>query len=285
MSGAVFAIIGMISIGLATPISSVPLKQVPKPLFALVRNLFVVPVVLLAFILSGADLIIDAPQILFTVGLSLLGYLGLQSYFYALQVGKIGIVVPVGGSSVLWTMIVSILFLGDNLRSAQIVAILIIVAAVMALSLNISHLKSSSIFDVKSGVPHALLTSICWGIMFALIKIPITQLGPIEVNLILEIGVVMWGALQVKLTGVHMIRFNRSLWIKTVVVAVLTAIAVISLNLAINSIGPSIANAIFYASPLIATIYAALVYRERLRVQQYLATIFVLVGIILLTLG
>ncbi len=82
------------------------------------RN-FVVSILLLV-LLFFSKLVFNTKYVFIAFIISLVGYLAILSFYRALKIDKVGVVLPIANSSLLFAVLFSVLFYGENLSPIQI---------------------------------------------------------------------------------------------------------------------------------------------------------------------
>ena len=218
--------------------------------------------------------------ILYVFFLSVLGYVSTIAFFKALGMGKLGIISPIANSSVIFTVLLSIILFNEVLSGSQIFSIIFIILGIILISINFNDLKNSHIFEISSGVPYALITCLLWGIMFALIKTPVMVIGPVLTSFIIEFGILICSGIHLKISKISFAVPDYKTIVYIFIVAFFGAIATLSFNMGVAVCSVSIVAVLSNSNPLIAAIYGRFVYKEKLSLQQQIAFLLILIGII-----
>lgn len=230
---------------------------------------------------------LDWPAVAFAVTVSAISYFGLYFMNKALSVGKVGAVVPVTSGRVLLTTLISVSLLSEHLAPGQLLAIVVIFMGIAASSINLNDFKDSQIFNLKSGVPYAVLAALFWGGTFAFFGIPSAKLGAFLFAAILETSVLAVSVVQILLQR-NKLTLSRVEWNDNVsgvvIIGMLGVIASAALNLGYATGYVSIVSAISGASPLVSILYSRVVYKEKLKSQQYYAAALIIIGIVALSI-
>ncbi len=111
--------------------------------------------------------------LLYIIVINIFGlFLGSIAYINALKISNRALVGTIASSFPAIAVLVSVIFLNEQVSTQQIIAILIIFIGLIFSSLDIKDIKNKNIFSDK-GVLLAFITMICWGVWIALLKIPI----------------------------------------------------------------------------------------------------------------
>ncbi|HZX44879.1 MAG TPA: EamA family transporter [Candidatus Nanoarchaeia archaeon] len=280
--GILFGLLSMLGYGLSNAIAKVPSGKIGSVRTVFYRNIFVS--LFLFIILLFTDFTLSPLYIILALIISLIGYIPLLFFYKALSVGKVGIVSPVANSSVIWTILLSIIFFKESLTATQVLAMLFIITGIFLVSVNFRDLRNSSLFTLSSGVPYAIITSLLWGLTFFLFKIPVNILGPFLTSFIIELGIAIY-------SGIHLYTSQKSLAIKEksmlpylISIALFGTAGTLFFNLGISLYSVSIVSALTFSSPWIAALYGKIVYKEKLSIMQYMAIAFVVLGLVVISL-
>ncbi len=276
-----FGIVSMFGFGLSNAISQVPSKKIGGKRTVFFRNFFII-ILFLMFLPFFSEINFSVKHIIITLGISLIGYIALVSFYTALSKGKVGLVSPVANSAVIFTVIFSTIFFHESLISIQWISIALIVIGIILTSLDFRDIRNSNLLKISSGIPYALITCFLWGLVFFLFKIPVTVLGPILTSLISESGVMIFSGIDLKISKIYFKIPDKKTLQSVFLVAFFAAIGLLFFNLGINQeySSVSVVAAISFANPLVATLYGKIIYKEKLNVQQWIAILLILTGII-----
>lgn len=279
--GIVFALISMTGYGLGNAISKTPAKALGSRKTLFYRNILISIVLLIILILNLKDTHFNSTYILIGILISLIGYIPIIAFFEAIKRGAVGVISPIGSSSLIVTIFLSLIFFKETLSLSQIFAILLILFGIILISVNFKDFKNSHIFSVASGVPFALIACLGWGLVFFLMKFPVSNLGPIFSAFILESGLIVFSGIHLKVRGEDF-KIHKKYYKYIFITALATMFGTLFYSYGINTTSVSLVAAISACSPLVGTIYGKIVYKEKLSFQQYCAGLIIVVGIITL---
>jgi len=240
---------------------------------------------ILLFFLNETTL--DATNLLKGAGVVGVSYLGLMFFNKSVEVGKVGVVVPISAGRILISAIVAGTVLGEDLNMAQIVAIVVIFLGVALLSLDFGQLKNSDVFNVKSGIPFAILAAIFWGATLPMFGYFGDKLGVVFFTFYTELIVWGEGMAQTKYSGktlsISMAEL-RANWFGFLMISASSVIAGLAATQAYTIGNAGVVGAITGSSPLVAVFIAWLFFKEKLSLKQFLAITFIVGGIISLSI-
>jgi len=281
--GIIFGLVATLGFGLHTAISQDPIKSIGPMKAIFFRNIFTSILLLLALMMLPWKIAFSWDYVLIALVISFIGYIPLLTFYKALNAGKVGIVTPVANSSVIFTIMFSIIFFRESLTEVQLFSIAMIITGIMLISLDLKDLKHSDLFKMSSGLPYALVTCVLWGLVFFLFKFPVTVLGPILTAFITEAGILVFAGANIAASGSGFAVPDRRTMKKIAIASFFGALGSLAYNYGITVSDVSIIAALTFANPLVATIYAKAVYKEKLCVQQYAAAAMMIAGIVFIS--
>ncbi|MCK5040124.1 MAG: DMT family transporter [Candidatus Aenigmarchaeota archaeon] len=276
----IFGLIAMLGFGLSSALSKIPAKNIKSKKLVFFRNLISSSLFIILMLLFNFEMAFSMKYILIAFLISFIGYIPLVVFYKALDVGKVGVVVPVANSSVLFTVLFSILFFGESLSMSQAFSILLIITGIFFISLNFHDLKKSNLFQLSSGIPYALITSFLWGLIFVLFKIPIMIIGPILTAFIIELGGFLSSAMHMKISKTSFSAPTKKNLLYIFFVAFFGVIGALFFNMGIKCGNISIVAALMAANPLVSTLYARIAYKEKISITQGFSILLIITGII-----
>jgi len=282
--GIIFGLISMLGFGLNTALSKYPISELGGRKTVFFRGIFTSSIFFILMLVMFSSLNFSLNYILIGLFLGLVGFIPLFTLYKGIDVGKIGIVSPIAGSAVFFTVLFAVIFFGETINLLQGIGISLILLGIISISVNFKDLKNSHLFSIKSGIPYALISCVLWGFYFFFYKIPVNVLGPITTAFITEFGVMM-GAYFSLVATKEKIRLPNKRIIKYVfLVALFAAVGLFFFGYGMQIAPVSIIATLVAANPLVATIYSAVVYKEKLHLQQYIALLVIVLGVIFMSL-
>jgi len=281
--GIIFGLIAMFGFGIANALVKIPTKKIGIIRTIFVRGIFSSLMLFLILLFFLPETNFDLTYIFIAVIIAIIGYIPLATFFKAIKSGKVGIITPIANSSIIFTVLLSIIFLKESLLATQILAILLIVVGIILTSINFKDLKNSNLFRLESGIPYALVSAILWGVVFFLLKIPVNVLGPILTSFIVEFGIMIFSILHIKVANDPFNFPNRKMLIHIFFIALFAIVGSLFFNLGIERSSVSIVAALTFSAPLVSTLYGKIVYKEKLTTIQYSALFLILLGVILIS--
>lgn len=282
--GLLMGLVALVATGLNTAWGKVPAQKLGSVQAIVFRNLLLVGLLLLLNIGIGSTFNVSWETILIALGIALVGYLALFFLYKGFRVGKIGVVVPIANSFLVFTVLFSVLLLHESFGWLRWIAIGLIALGIILISVDLKDFKKSVLLNNTQGVWFAFLTCVLWGIFFFALKIPVSSMGPFLTSLSIEAGLLLFALLQLFASGEKWKKPDSESTKFVVLVAVFSFIGSLSYNLGIQVADVSLVSALIAANPLVATLYARFFFREKLSKQQYAATLLLVIGIATLAL-
>ncbi len=281
------SLVPMFAFGVSNAMQKIYVERLGPAKLITFRGLTIVSILLVYWLFNLSSSNYDVPQMLLGAGVVFVSYFGLFFLNKSLQNGKVGLVIPVSSSRVLISAAVGIAILGEKVSGLQLLMVFVIFVGVFAAVINFKDLANSNIFSFKSGIPYALLAAFFWGITFPLFGTFSAILGAALFSLLSEFIVtvvsVVQQLLQKKSLSLTKKEFKLN-WAGLAAIGVLGAFASVFMNTAYATGYYSIVTAVTAASPVVSIIYGIIIFKERLSLQQFIAIVMILIGIVALPL-
>ncbi len=278
--GIVFGLLAMLGYGLSNAFSQIPAKKIGPKRTIFFRGVFISAILLpvLLFYLPTTNFSFAYIPVAFAV--SFIGYLPLITFYKALEKGKVGIVAPIANSSVIFTILLSVIFFGEALTAGRLIAIAMILAGIVLISVNPRDIRKSQLFKMSSGIPFALVTCVLWGMVFFLFKIPVSVLGPILTSFIIEFGITVYNGIELRLTKKTFALPDHGIVKYIFLVALFGAAGTLFYNMGIATSDVSLVAALTFSNPFVASLYGRFAYKEKLTMLQWAAILLIIAGIV-----
>lgn len=278
-TGFVFAFGALFSWGINNALIRIPAQRIGVKQALFYRNLYTALFTCVAFVLLTKLTKPDWGQVALAVLLSGLGYISLLAMFRAKQVGKVGVISPVTNSSVAVTVLIAVFILGDDLSAKQGVAIAAIVVGIIVATIDVRQFRSSDLFRLDSGVPFAMITAVCWGVMFAFLSLPVAALGAVTTALILNVSNLVMSLVHLRSGGEKVLAAPKNLQWILVFMGLLSASAIICYNQALVYMDISTATAVAFSNPLVTMVFGMVLYKERHSPKAFVGLMLCIFGI------
>ncbi len=219
----------------------------------------------------------------------IIGAIGLYSFVRAIEEGLVSINVTVAHTNVIITAVIAAILLGEVLGIYQYIAIAVILAGVIILSLDISSLKEMRIRNADRGIRHALITSVCWGIIWILSKMILEKTGPYAAAFYPDFFVVLFIFLAFLPKRPSYDEFSKTVLKKNTILLILGsaiagALGIILMVLSFTMEKVTVTMAIISAAPFVTLVLARVFLKERIDRARLYGIFIVIAGIIALSL-
>lgn len=287
ISGAVlFGIIAMIGYGLGDAIAKKPIQQIGVQQTIFIRGMVITLIYIIALLVYPFEVSFHWSSFLLSILLTLLGYFTITAFYKALEIENISTVSSIAHASVIITVLLSIVVYKEKLTTITMLAVVLLCLGILLISRNkLNNSSRQTVSPFSKGVLLAGITALLWGVVWFLMRIPVEAQGAMLTSIILEGGIMVCSLCYLlskgQVKGEEIKRWP--LW-TLIIVGFFSAIGTLALTLGVTYYPTSIVAALTFASPLVATIYARMVYQEKMNIVQSLAIMLILSGIILVSL-
>lgn len=293
-----FALIAMFTIGLNSVFISEAAKRMSSVKVVFYRGLIIVALLPLFFL--GLSFFIPVwpsniwnKYLLATIIIAILSYIPLLTFAKALRVGKVGVITPIAGSAVMFTVllfpfiapIISFFFpcakTPESITFWKFISILLVIFGIFLNAVDLKKIKFRDFF-FSGGIVYALISSILWGIFYCVIGIPISIFGPLLTCMIIELVIMICGAINLKIRKESFSVSDKKSWKYLFFVGISGGLASLFFNMGIQFGDMVLVATVFSANPLVSTLYARSFLNEKLTAQQWCSVFVILIGIILI---
>ena len=221
--------------------------------------------------------------LLLIAALGFIGAFALLVFMRALKLGHVAIVVPV--SSVFGVIIIAfaVLILKESLSPSMIVGIALIILGTVLISFKYSDLRNitgAMIWSAGTGL--ALITAFGWGIYYFFIRFVAVETGPIVAAFYVELSVIIFLYLFLLFNRDKLQKPGRSDYKYIFINAFLVVVASIAYYTGITVSKIAVVAAITSAAPLVSSLLAIYVLKEKIELNQKFATLMIVAGVIVL---
>ena len=225
----------------------------------------------------------------FTLGLLLLNLLlalffigGIFVYYEALKIENRSLTGTIAQAFPVFTVILSILFLGEKLNFIQALAVAITFIGLVLCIFDFRDISQGKKL-LNRGTALALAVSISWGIYFAFIKLLVDKVGWFLPNyIVFLLFPLVFLVMRAKKIKLERPTVNNVFW-PLIISVVLVRIAEYSYNYAITAGQVAVVAPIAGANPTLFVVLAFLFLKDPIRKQQIAGIIATLAGIVLLS--
>ena len=220
----------------------------------------------------------------FLLIMAFLNLTGYVTYYKALEVGLVSILNPIQASWVIFTVILSIIFLHESLSHMQMMGIISTFLGIILCSFKPQDLLQRKFTELLPGVKLDFISALCWGIYFVFAGYVVSQIGWFAPVFFMRLFVV---------ASLFIFVFHNNMDIRipqlkfrwyVLIIGVLDLLGWFGWAYGVQTEYVSIVSPIAAAFPLATFIGAAIFLKERLHVIQYLGFAAILGGIVVLAL-
>lgn len=216
------------------------------------------------------------------VALGIIGILGSTAFNEGLRTASAPLVGTIASSFGAISAVLSMLFLGERVNTAQAISIAVVLLGIIFSTLDLKELKKGKVFESR-GILLAIITMLCWGIFFAFIKIPVSKIGwfwPSYITYFLFPAFFLF--VRLRKTKLAKPNFKGAL-LPLLIGTVLLRAAELSYNIGISKGLTSVVAPIASSYPSLFVVLAFLVFRDPIRRQQIFGIVTTITGIVLLS--
>ena len=292
--GIIAGLIAMLCWGIADFLQAIIIKRVGSSKTMVMSNVLSVILTLPLFILfvSKGHLLIDLTSIFLIIGACVIDVIAVIAFMKSFEIGEICIVTPISASYSFISVILAILFLGERLPGAKLIAIVVIIAGIFLTSTDMKKFR----LKAEKGVVESIVAMIGWGVFFFIIGLAMRQLhsafpgaglwdipGTIFFFTTLINGTLLasYGFIMKGIPGKKEIRQNI---LFLVVNFFLYSLAWISVNYGIAQELISIVTPVSSLYPALTVILAVIFFKEKTAPSQRIGIFLTLFGIFLISL-
>ena len=276
MQGIIFGIISMFGFGLSNGISKKPIIKIGILQTLVIRMRFTT--FLLFCLLLFSKKTYNLKYMLIALGISAFGYIPLLFFYKALEISKVGVVVPIANSYAMFTILGSAILLGETLNSKFILPFGMIIVGIIILSINIKQFKFSK------GLIYAFFASIFWGIFFVFVSFPVNVLGPVFTSFLMEFMGMIISTTHLIIKKQKIEKVSKKTIMEIFLISLFVVTAAVSYNFGIQYALVSVVVTLSSAAPLVSTLYGRIFLKEKLKFYQYIAILVILTGIIIISI-
>lgn len=278
---ALLGLVSMFAYSLAN-VSSQPLvRKIGSAQVIFLRGLIICAVLVAACIPSYYRFN-NLPQVLFALSLGIAGYMPVLAFMHGLRVSRVGIVAPIGATSALFTVVLAFAVLHTSLHALQWLAIVLVIAANVAISVNPRDLRNSNVMQLESGVLYALIAALGWGLFYFLLVYPTRTIGPWASALLVELGVTIAAGLHLYLSKQKFV-YKDALSFTVMGSGISIVAATAAYTIGVYSYNVGIVAALSNSTALVSTLLAAYFFKEKLNLFEKTVAAAMVLGVILVS--
>lgn len=279
-----FGVIAMLAWGVADFLAAASVRKLTE-----LQVAFMSQIVILAIFIPAALIFFPSPQftvsdILWVILGGVIDALGLLAFFKGLKVGKVAVVAPIATSASIVTVLISILFLGEQLRLPQAASILFVIAGSILISFRLNDLRGLHFDHAVKGAHYAFIAMILWGIGIGIIGhtvhaepdwLPLVLIS----NLAILATFILYGKIKGRKLSAPLINARLP-----ALVGISEAIAFAAFGFGSSMGSASIIVPIIGTAPAVSVVLARVFFNEKTEINQKLGLLFIIYGIVTLSI-
>lgn len=277
--GILFAIAAMFVWGLSDYFIAIAVRKVgvtKASLYFLVFTVVVFAIMALHFSLG----ILAYGSILTIVILGAIITVGNLSFSKGLHDGNVSIIVPIASAWVIITVLLSLLLLHETLTLLELIGAVAIMAGTILASFKLHDVREAKIRNISKGVPFAVITAVSWGVYYYIVGIFTLKVGWFQAAFLFNIPAIFF-MVMFGLATKKDISFPKVPIVFLIIgLAFLNVIGLLGYNLSVTYGYIALTAPITSAAVIVTVMLAFVLLRERPENSQILGIMFVIAGII-----
>ncbi len=221
--------------------------------------------------------------VLFLIALfQIIAYL---SFYRGMEKGLVSLVSPLGSTWSLITAVLGVVIYHEVLKFHQVLAIASIIIGILIISVDLKSIVQTKKLEFLSGVREGLLSMLGWGVAWFLTVIPTRNLDWFLPAFIFRIILIIMLALYIAFQKHSFIpQKGKFPLTQLLIIGFFDMLAFMSLSIGISQTNSSIIAPIASANTIVVIGLAVIFLKEKLKLNQIIGTIGILIGIILISL-
>ena len=244
-------------------------------------------VALLYFIFKFRTLDLNiVPKFIFIIIISgFLFTISALAFYKSLTIGKVSLVGPITASWAMITVLLSVFFLDEILKTNQIFAIILIISGVVLISSDLKEFFQKNKLIFLIGAKEAIIAMFGFGVALFLLTFSVKQLGWFIPSFLSRFFILIFLILYIISRKQSLkIEIKPINWIMIIFIGFLDIIAFFAYSIGVSTEYASIIAPIAASSPLVTTILAQMFLKEKIALSQIFGIIITILGLILISI-
>ena len=212
------------------------------------------------------------------IALGAINLVGMLTFYSAMKAKGVALTSSVVNAYPFITLGLGLFFFGEKVAIHQILASALILTGVLAITFK----KGQKIRFDKSFL-FALASMAVWGVLFFLLKIPVSIAGALLITAGLKIATPIASLPVFFIKKISLFEKKTRLMLLIALVGLLDSLALLGYNLAIKDAPVALIAPIAGAVPAVSVILAVLILKEKISIRQTLGVLAIITGIAILT--
>ena len=274
--GVPLALLGVVFWALADQVTKFSLDRASKWRVLFLSQLFGGGIILAVTMLLGeADKWLEILPWL--IGLGLVNFIGMLTFYEAIKAKGVALTASITNAYPFITVVLGFLIYKEPVSLHQIIAILLILAGMFTITLK----NGKRLFDRSFLI--ALVSMAVWGVLFFILKIPVSIAGALLVTAGLKLATPVASLPVLFLKKISPIETKHKLLALIAAVGVLDSLGLLAYTFAIKDAPVSTIAPIVAAVPALSVILAVVFLKERLSLHQTVGILAAMAGIFLIS--
>lgn len=214
---------------------------------------------------------------------SVLGFIAYLSFYKGLGTGKVSVVAPITACWAAITVILSIIFLKEQIVQLQLFGIILAISGAVLVSFKLHDLIKMKLRNFTIGAEYAALAAVAWGIQFVFIDMLVEEFGWFIPMFLIKIISLLFLIVYISAKK-ESVPFPRQAGALVIAIAALEVAAFLSYGFAISTQNTAITAPLISAAPTVTVILAFIFFKEKIELNQKIGMVAALSGIVLLSL-
>lgn len=222
------------------------------------------------------------PVLIFIALFQIIAYL---AFYRGMEKGLVSLVSPLGSTWSLVTAILGVIVYHEILKTHQILAITSIIIGILIISVNLKSIFQTKKIELLTGVREGILSMFGWGVAWFLTVIPTRNLGWFLPAFLFRIILIIMLAVYIALQKQPFVpQKSHFPLLPLLTIGLFDMLAFMSLSIGISQTNSSIIAPIASANTIVVIGLAVIFLKEKLKFNQMIGIIGILIGIILISL-
>ena len=232
--------------------------------------------------LSLSSVVQFVPVLFFIALFQVMAYL---AFYKGLEKGQVSLVSPLGASWSLITVVLSVIFLREALKTNQLLAILLIACGILIVSVNLKDLIKNRSVRLLTGVKEGVISMFGWGIsLFLLISVS-KELGWFLPAFVFRFLILLLLTTHIFYSKKSILpKSDKSPWIMLILIGLFDILAFFTYSLGVSGAYGSIVAPISSANTLVTIVLSVIFLKEKVKLRQTIGIGAILCGLILISL-
>lgn len=207
------------------------------------------------------------------------------AFYRGMEKGLVSLVSPLGSTWSLVTAVLGVIVYHEILETHQLLAVTSIIIGILIISVNLTSIFQTKKIEFLTGVREGILSMLGWGVAWFLTVIPTRNLDWFLPVFLFRIILIIMLAAYIALRKQSFVPQKSHLpLLPLLIIGLFDMLAFMSLSIGISQTNSSIIAPIASANTIVVIGLAVVFLKEKLKFNQMIGIIGILIGIILISL-